>query len=126
MSFCLPLPERCSLIQAALWASRGQQPIPDSIFAAAPLWLELHETEADGPLRPLLQALRSEAIPAYGDIVLTTAMHPGDSKWNEHSRVSGIQLIPNGWWWPNVRWQEGEVECDIGLLYQWHELVVSS
>src|SRR4051812_31413327 len=122
MSFCPPLPERCSLGQAALWVSRGQPPIPDSIFAAAPLWLELHETEANGPLRPLLQALRSDAIPAYGDVVLTTAMHPGDWKWKEHSRKSCIRLLPDCWCWPKVRWQDGEVECDIGLLDRWHQL----
>ena len=64
------LPDRCSLLQAALWVARKQRPLTDDIFDAAPLWLERAEVEREGPLRPLLQALRSGEIPAWADAIL--------------------------------------------------------
>src|SRR5215217_623997 len=104
MPLDLPLPEHCSLLQAALWVARGQRPVPDEVFEAAPLWLDDAETEPDGPLRPLLQALRAGAIPARTIWVLETAPHPLQDPWERRHVSPSMDLPPSSWNWSGVNW----------------------
>lgn len=56
------MPEFVSLLQAALWATRGRQPIPEEIFEAARVELRPGEIEADGLLGEMVYLLRAGRI----------------------------------------------------------------
>jgi hypothetical protein len=110
------LPDRCSLVQAALWVARKQRPLADDLFDAAPLWLEKAEVKGGGPLRPLLQALRSGEIPAWADAILETAPPPDGLDWKVRHRARDIDVPLDCWNWRNVDWQQSRVSCSVNIL----------
>ena len=110
------LPDRCSLLQAALWVARKQRPLADDLFDAAPLWLELAEVELDGPLRPLLQALRSGEIPAWADAILERALPPDGLYWEVRHRARDVDVPLDCWNWLDVKWQFSRVSCSVNIL----------
>jgi hypothetical protein len=106
MTISLPLPTTCSLLQAALWVVRGEPPIPDQIFDAAPLApLASCEINLYGPLRQLLQALRSGALHSTGKFVLRVA----NPNWVHHSSTTTIRLPAGIWSWSDIQWQASEI-----------------
>jgi hypothetical protein len=56
------IPERCLLVQAALYVDVGRIPIPDEIYLSAP------DRVADGP-NSLTRALRAKSLCAWGSLV---------------------------------------------------------
>jgi hypothetical protein len=110
MSARSPLPPACSLLQAALWVARKEQPIPDEIFDAAPLRLEPQEIEPFGPLRSLLLALRRGDLLARAHFSLMQNVGWGDSdNWTEHSSAYQVRLPKEFWSWQHVDWQNSEI-----------------
>jgi hypothetical protein len=63
----IKMPERCLLIQALLWVSRGQLPVDDAVFLAAPDALEKSDLER---AKPLIRYLRDGSIQASGKLTL--------------------------------------------------------
>jgi hypothetical protein len=122
MNLRLPPPTACSLLQAALWVTRREPPIPDKIFDAAPLPpLDRFELDEYGPLRPLLLVLRSGELRSKGKFILKTSRSYDpdceDPHWVRCSSTPTIKLPAGIWQWPNVDWQYSEnSECDLDLI----------
>jgi hypothetical protein len=101
-------PKFCSIAQAALWVARREQPIPDEIFSAAPLLLEPAELKPHGPLRQLLQVLRSGAFPAWASFTLT--INDGfEEGWGQEPTTTWGEIPKECWRWQNVDWQNSEI-----------------
>jgi hypothetical protein len=116
MAIDFPLPRRCSLLQAALWVARKEQPIADDAFSAAPLKLDPREMEPGGPLRSLLQALYTGAVSAWGNVVLWGRDDSSDSTYTRRKVAYEVRLPPSCWSWDNVEWMHSRI---VGLRHLW-------
>lgn len=109
MTFRLPSPSRCSLLQGALWIARHEKPIPDHVFASAPISLKESETGGEGPLRPFLQALSAASLPAWADLVLLVRQSD-DESWKARKKIRALPVHPCLWQWDNVNWERSAIK----------------
>jgi hypothetical protein len=96
LSTGLKIPERCLLVQAALYVDVGRLPIPDEIYLSAP------DRVADGP-NTLTRALRAKLLLARGSLVEAfrrTDDWPSVSDWFPFSSwplIEDVEIDPELW-----------------------------
>lgn len=100
------LPERISLLQAALWLTKGKKPVSEERFRIAKVNLTPADTTPDGPLGELVVALHENDFKAYAS--LGTQRHGNGAIMPfMGSRMENIAPVePSDWWFDNVVWNE--------------------
>ena len=77
MPSSFPVPERCLLVQAAIWfLDRTKLPLPDEIYLSSPLELPAENSE----LRELFLVLKAENCDLRGDFVVEFTKHLGPNE----------------------------------------------
>src|SRR3954463_1050707 len=104
-----PIPDRFSLLQAAVWLARGRPALPEEIFAAVPQVLRPDELAPEGPLGELVYNLRGGRIAATGGVLCSFS--DGDEQPVFQGELFPIE--PKQWRFALIDWNRSRLVHDF-------------